>query len=173
MAPKAKKQKNVSALFDTAFTMEDSEGREWVMKPPNKLRGMQQAVLYAGLNHLKKQKPCPTCGHRPTEGMEPKTAAAWEQLQSQEFEEVILGKFQYDAMLEAEVSASDMYWMATYCMWYWVLGEETADVLADTYAQSKHQVNADGSAIDEETAAYLDPKAPDTPQPSRNGQNTA
>lgn len=135
---------------------------------------MQQAVLYAGLQHAQKQGgPCKACGHVGTAGLEGKTAAAWEALQDREFEEVILGRKMFDDMIEADVSASEMHWLAMYVMWFWVLGEETADLLADTYAQSKHQVNADGSEMDEETAQFMDPKAPATPRPSKSGPHTA
>ena len=173
MAPKTTKQKNISALFDQAFTLTDSEGRDWIMRPPNKQRGMQQAVLYAGLQHSqRKGGPCKACGHVTTEGLEPKTAAAWEQLQDRDLEEVVLGKKMFDEMIEADVPASEIHWLAMYTLWYWVLGEETADLLADTYARSKHQTNADGTEMDEETAGFMDPKAPATPEPSTSGQST-
>lgn len=174
MAPKTKnKKKNISALFDQAFTLTDSDGNEWVMRPPNKQRGMEQAVLYAGLQHSQREGgPCKACGHLGTDGMEPKTAAAWEQLQAREFEEVILGRKQYDEMIEADVTASEMHWFAMYTMWFWVLGEDTTDAMADMYARSQHQVNADGTEMDEETAQYMDPKGPATPRPSTSGPST-
>jgi len=172
MAPK-KKQKNISALFAQPFTLTDSEGREWVMRPPHKLRGMEQAVVYAGLSHAQqKGGKCKACGNLDTSTMEPKTAAAWDALQDRELEEVILGRKMYDAMLEAEVAASEMHWMALYTMWYWVLGEATADLLIDTYAQSQSGVNADGTEMDEETAKFMDPKAPVTPNPSMSGPSS-
>lgn len=171
----ASKKKNISALFDQEFTLTDSEGRDWVMRPPNKQRGMEQAVLYAGIQHSQRQGgPCKACGHLTTEGMESKTAAAWDQLQDREFEEVVLGRKMYDDMIAAEVSASEMHWFAMYTMWYWVLGEATADTLADAYAQSKYQMNADGTETDEGMEQYMDPKAPapDTRPVSNSGLST-
>ena len=169
------KQKNLSALFDQPFTLTDSEGREWEMKPPNKQRGMSQAVLYAGIQNANRQGgPCKACGQVKSDGLEPKTARAWEALQERELEEVVLGKKLYDEMIEADVAASDMHWMAMYAMWYWVLGEETADLLADTYAQSKYNVSADGTPMDEDTEKFMDPKDPvsPTPPPSPSGPST-
>lgn len=164
--------KNISALFDEAFTITDSEGNEWLMRPPNKQRGTEMAVLYAGLqNSNRKGGPCKACGHVSTEGLEPRTARAWDSLQDREMEEIVLGPKVYDEMIDKDISASEMHWIAMYTLWYWVLGPETADTLADTYAQSKHRVNADGSEMDEETATFMNPKAPATPQPSKNGPN--
>lgn len=162
--------KNISALFDEAFTITDSDGNEWLMRPPNKQRGTEMAVLYAGLqNSNRKGGPCKACGHVSTEGLEPRTARAWDALQDREMEEIVLGLKIYDEMIAKDISASEMHWIAMYTLWYWVLGPETADGLADTYAQSKLRVNADGSEMDEETAGFMDPKAPATPAPSKNG----
>lgn len=173
MATKKHKPKNISALFDQAFTLTDSEGREWVMRPPNKQRGLEMAVLYAGIqNANRKGGPCKTCGTVTKEGLEPKTAAVWDQLQARDLEEVVFGRRMYDEMLEADMTESEMHWLAMYTLWHWVLGEETADTLADTYAQSRYKVNADGSEMDEETASYMDPKGPATPQPSASGPST-
>lgn len=169
------KQKNISALFDQSFTVTDSEGRDWTMRPPNKQRGTEMAVLYAGIQNANRQGgPCKACGNVSTDGLEPKTARAWDALKEREMEEVVLGKKMYDEMVEADVSASEMHWLSLYTMWVWVLGEDTADTLADTYAQSKHKVNADGTEMDEDTEKFMGPKglAPDTRKQSKNGPST-
>lgn len=167
-------KKNISALFDQAFTITDSDGNDWVMRPPNKQRGTEMAVLYAGIqNANRKGGACKSCGHIATEGLAPKTARAWESLQEREMEEVVLGKKMFDEMIEADLTASEMHWLALYTMWYWVLDPDTADTLADTYAQSIQKVNADGTEMDEETATAMDPKGPaPTTQPLlKNGPN--
>lgn len=167
------KRKQIGALFDSSFEIDDDQGRTWTITPPNKLRGTQIAVLWAGLNHQKRAGgPCKACGSPLLDGLESKTRAMWETLQDREFEETILGAKLYNEMMDAEVSAPSMYWIAQYSMWYWVLGEESADNMADTYAHSKRGTLADGTEPSDEDKVWLDPKDRVTPSPSTSGQST-
>lgn len=144
----------IQSLFDPPLRLPDGQGRIWAIPAPTVERGKNMAVIFAAVNAQNQAGgPCPACGKVRTEDLDEKTAARMEALQDLEFEEVILGSKIYQEMMAADLSGSEIYWIAMYTMWHFVLGAETAKELAAAYTEARN-----GEVPD------LGPKA-DTPAP--------
>ena len=128
------------ALKDlTAFLAPDLElpwrGQAFTVPPPTKDVGLKLAAINAaGVQaYLSLQDACPTCGRAGAgEGMPDETREMLESIKGVDLGELSLGPVAFQAMLDAGVPAPDLDMFAVYALYYWVLGEETADQIMET-----------------------------------------
>lgn len=116
----------------TAFLAPDlvikHHGTQFVVPPPTKNDGLLLAAIHTvGIAAFTGD------GGDPTESLSPAQKAIFEAAKDRDLGEVSLGPA-YAEMVEAELPGPHIDQYALYAMYYWVLGEATADqILASRY----------------------------------------
>lgn len=114
--------------------------RTFVVPPPSKDTGLKLAAINAvgvATYSLMSEK-CPTCGHAADGELEvsPRTREIYDALGDIDLGELSLGSA-FAEMTEAGVPGADVDMFAVYAMYYWTLGEETADEVMAAQLQAK------------------------------------
>lgn len=133
--------------------------RVFVVAPPSKEDGVRLAAINAlGVaTYLNAMEPCPTCGratdkHEISEDYQ----RIAESIKDRDLGEISLGTA-YQEMIDAGMPGADVDMYALYALYYWTLGEETADKVIE----ARH----------EKVSGESDPKA-SAPKPSQSGRST-
>lgn len=110
------------------------QDRVFVIHPPSKDVGLKLAAINAAgiATYLSISDACPTCGRAGAPDELPQeTQDIVAALRNVDLGELSLGKA-YQEMIEEEVPGPHVDRFALYAMYYWVIGEESADALMDT-----------------------------------------
>ncbi|MBN8883398.1 MAG: hypothetical protein J0H73_13920 [Salana multivorans] len=96
--------------------------------PPSKEVGIQLAAVNAlGIaTYASVMEACPTCGRSGAPDVPASTLATIESIGEAEIARLSLGPA-YDAMIADDVPGPHIDQMGVYALYYWTLGEETAD----------------------------------------------
>lgn len=124
----------------TAYLTPDLElpwrDHTFVVKPPSKDSGIKLAAINAlGVqSFLGALETCPTCGRTGSIEIPQATLDTIEAIGDTEIGVLSLGQDVYDEMLAAGVPGPDVDTFAVYALYYWTLGEETADQIMSAKA---------------------------------------
>lgn len=110
--------------------------RLFVVKPPTKDAGIKLAAINAiGVqSFMASIEACPTCGRTGTIEIPQSTLDVIEAIGDTDIGVLSLGQDVYDEMLAAGVPGPDVDTFALYALYYWTLGEETADSIMSAQA---------------------------------------
>lgn len=132
----------------TAFLVPDLElvwgGRTFRVPPPTKDVGLKLAAANAaGISaYFALLDTCPTCGRAGVpDGLPEETQALLESIKEVDLAELSLGPA-YAEMIEAGVPGPHVDQFGVYALYYWVVGEKTADDIMTT----THGGDASGEA---------------------------
>lgn len=136
---------SVAELLTAPLILEDSTGREWVFPQPSKTHGARIQTLYMVFRAQAKRQGghCLECGQELPTDLPPRVQALYDAMRDEEFEEVILGPDLYKGMNDAGLSGEEIYYFARYVMHYVANGEDTAELVLQTYIDSKRALKGD------------------------------
>ncbi|TKR27133.1 hypothetical protein FA014_01895 [Cellulomonas hominis] len=105
--------------------------RVYVVSPPSKDVGLKLAAINAvGVaTYASVLEKCPTCGRAGAPHVPAETLALVESLGETDVAELSLGADVYAQMVADGVSAPDIDMFGMYALYYWTVGEETADAI--------------------------------------------
>lgn len=134
--------KDLSAYLDPGLELPWGD-RVFVVPPPSKDVGIKLAAINATGVHvyLETLEQCPTCGQGGARGRElpEDTRAILASIGDTELGTLSLGPA-YQEMVDAGVPAPHIDTFALYALYYWTLGEETADaILAAQHGEAVEQ----------------------------------
>lgn len=114
------------------------KGRTFVVPPPSKEDGLVLTALNAvGIQaFMLTQGACPTCHRSGPMEMDERTMSVVELVRDRDLGEFSLGPA-YAEMIEAGVPGPDLEMFELYAMYFWTMGEETADAILQ--ARTKHR----------------------------------
>lgn len=119
----------------SAFLAPDLElvwgDRTFRVPPPSKDVGLKLAAVHAGgvAAYLAYADACPSCGRSGAPDSLPEdTQALLESIKDTDLGVLSLGPA-YQQMIEAEVPGADIDMFALYALYYWVIGEASADAI--------------------------------------------
>lgn len=130
----------------------------FVVEPPTKEAGLVMTALNATVGlaqYAATHDACPTCGRSGAVELDERTQGLLRAAENKDLGELSLGSA-YQEMIEAGVPGPDLEVFELYAMYYWVMGEETADAILDARKQLRS-----GSA-----------SAPKAPGRQRNGRRS-
>lgn len=112
--------------------------KTYVVPPPSKDAGLKLAAVNAvGVAaFVSMQDQCPTCGRSGSPEIPESTQAIFDSLSDVDLGELSLGPA-YQQMLADDVPGPHIDTLAMYALYYWTLGEETADQIMEAQAPAK------------------------------------
>lgn len=114
--------------------------RTYRVPPPSKDVGIKLAAINAAgvAAFLALQDKCPTCGRvAAPEDLSEDTRNLLESIKDTDVGELSLGADTYRQMLDDGLPGPHVDTLALYALYYWTLGEETADQILDAQAREK------------------------------------
>lgn len=104
-------------------------GRTFISHPPTKDAGLKLAAINAvGVQAYQASlDQCPTCGRAGAPEIPAETLAVVESIGDTDVASLALGQDCFDAMVTAGVPGPHIDTMGMYALYYWTLGEATAD----------------------------------------------
>ncbi|MBN8881711.1 MAG: hypothetical protein J0H73_05285 [Salana multivorans] len=122
--------KDLAAHFTPALELPYGD-KTYVVQPPSKDVGLKLAAINAAgvAAYSSMLEKCPTCGQAGTPDVPAETLRLLESIRDVDAAQLSLGKFVYEQMLEDEVPGPHIDTMGLYALYYWTLGEETADAI--------------------------------------------
>jgi len=105
------------------------DGETYVVQPPSKDVGIKLAAINAiGVaSYASVLEQCPTCGRSGSPDVPAETLTLVESMGDVDVAALALGQDVYDRMLADGVPGPHIDQMAMYALYYWTLGEDTAD----------------------------------------------
>ena len=123
--------KDLSSYLLPALEIIDAAGRTWTVQPPSKDVGLKLAAINAvGVQaYAVSLESCPTCGKPGRPEIPADTLELLNSIGSTDVAALSLGQDVYDAMIAAGVPGPHMDTYGMYALYYWTLGEATADAI--------------------------------------------
>lgn len=120
--------KDLSAYFEPPLELPVGD-RVFVSQPPSKDTGLKLATINAvGVAvYSASLGTCQTCGRDGNVELPDETKRILESVGDTDVAELALGKGTYDEMIEAGVPAPHIDTLGLYALYYWTVGEDTAD----------------------------------------------
>ena len=152
--------KDLAAHFAPALELPYG-GKTYVVQPPTKDVGLKLAAVNAmGVaDYSSLYDVCPPCGHAGSVEVADDTRAIFESIEGTDVAVLSLGQGVYDEMIADGVPGPHLDSMALYALYFWTLGEETADAIFE--AQSG------GGASGGATGPSTSPRGPRTESANR------
>ncbi|WP_263120859.1 hypothetical protein [Cellulomonas sp. RIT-PI-Y] len=137
-------------------------GATYLVPPPSKDVGLKLAAINAvGVAaYAAALEECPTCGRKGSPEVPADTLALLESMKDQDIAELALGPQAHARMVADGVPAPHIDRFGMYALYYWTLGEETADQIF----AAQHGGGASGEA---RSASSTSPRGPRTASGNR------
>jgi hypothetical protein len=137
-------------------------GKTYLVPPPSKDVGLKLAAINAmGVSvYAAALDECPTCGRKGSPEVPADTLALLESMKDQDIAELALGPHTHAQMVTDGVPAPHIDRFGMYALYYWTLGEETADQIF----AAQHGGGAPGEA---RSASSTSPRGPRTASGNR------
>lgn len=139
--------KDLTAFLAPDLVLKVGE-RTYTVPPPSKAVGLTLAAVNAAgvAAYLSLQDQCPTCGRAGApEGLPDSTREILEAASDTDLGELSLGPA-YQQMIDDGVPGAHIDTLALYAMYYWTVGEETADAILEAQVKAKDAPEGKGSA---------------------------
>lgn len=106
-------------------------GKTYEVQPPTKDTGLKLAAINAAgvATYAAVLEACPTCGRSGSPAIPDETLTLIESIKDVDLGRLSLGEDVYAEMISDEVPGPHLDQMALYAMYFWVMGEATADAI--------------------------------------------
>ena len=134
--------KDLSAFLTPDLVLKAGD-KSYVVPPPSKDVGLKLAAINAvGVSaYLSMADQCPTCGRTGTPELPDDTRRSYEAIGDVDLGELSLGPA-YAQMIADGVPGPHIDTYAVYALYYWTLGEETADKIIQARAEATNAPKA-------------------------------